>query len=111
MILQKPLNNIVMEQQLENIKEMEALLDQLSALVLQSEEMVTKMEQAQPDFRKLMDYYDSGEWRKDNEDHNSGTFPEDLKCGVLSEDAVYNLYGDFRNMALRMIKLGVRILE
>ena len=41
--------------------------------------------------RLLEEYYTSGQWREDYEaDENSG-LPPDLKRGVLSQDALYDL--------------------
>ena len=44
-----------------------------------------------PQVEKLKLYYESPLWRQDFEDDEAGKFPADLKRGVLSEDAVYNL--------------------
>jgi hypothetical protein len=49
---------------------------------------------AQPDpekLRLLEAYYTSGEWLEDCEADERGEFPPDLKRGVLSQDALYNL--------------------
>ncbi len=49
---------------------------------------------AQPDpekLRLLEAYYTSGEWLEDYEADERGEFPSDLKRGVLSQDALYNL--------------------
>lgn len=49
---------------------------------------------AQPDpekLRLLEAYYTSGEWLEDYEADERGEFPPDLKRGVLSQDALYNL--------------------
>ena len=39
-------------------------------------------------------YYASRQWMTDFEDDAQGKLPPDLKRGVLSEDAVYNLLAD-----------------
>ena len=39
-------------------------------------------------------YYVSGEWREDYEADERGELPPDLKRGVLSQDALYNLLED-----------------
>lgn len=41
--------------------------------------------------RLLDNYYTSGEWREDYEADERGQLPPDLKRGVLSQDALYNL--------------------
>ncbi len=42
----------------------------------------------------LLDYYTSGQWRKDYELDEKGYLPPDVKRGVLSEDGVYNFLED-----------------
>ena len=45
-----------------------------------------------PEKLRLLDaYYTSGEWREDYEADERGELPPDLKRGVLSQDAVYDL--------------------
>lgn len=49
---------------------------------------------AQPtpeNLRLLEAYYTSGEWLEDYEADERGELPPDLKRGVLSQDALYNL--------------------
>ncbi len=41
--------------------------------------------------RLLDEYYSSGEWREDYEADERGELPPDLKRGVLSQDALYDL--------------------
>ena len=41
--------------------------------------------------RLLDDYYTSGQWQQDYEADEQGMLPEDLKRGVLSQDALYDL--------------------
>ena len=41
--------------------------------------------------RLLEAYYTSGEWREDYEADERGELPPDLKRGVLSQDALYDL--------------------
>lgn len=56
---------------------------------------------ARPDEEKLrlLDaYYASGEWREDYEADERGEFPPDLKRGVLSQDALYDLPEDVNGM-------------
>lgn len=61
-----------------------------------------RYEAIQPSLRKLSDYYGSTRWMKDYEDDEAGKLPKDLKRGVLSEDAVYDLLVDHHELILRM---------
>ena len=47
-----------------------------------------------PDIKDLERYYETV-WRDDFEDDEKGKFPPDLKRGILSEDALYDLLSDF----------------
>ena len=42
-------------------------------------------------YRRLVEYYEGGQWLRDYELDEKGLLPAGLKRGVLSEDAVYNL--------------------
>lgn len=57
-----------------------------------------------PAYRRLSDYYQSEQWMADHEASNAGELPEGLLCGVLSEDAVYDLFIDQRELALYLAK-------
>lgn len=48
-----------------------------------------------PEFPMLAAYMDSGEWLQDYEADEAGLLPADLKRGVLSQDALYNLLRDW----------------
>ena len=49
--------------------------------------------------RQLDAYYTSGEWREDYEADERGELPPDLKRGVLSQDALYDLLEENRKDA------------
>ena len=50
-----------------------------------------------PEKLRLLDaYYTSGEWREDYEADERGELPPDLKRGVLSQDALYDLLEEGR---------------
>ena len=50
------------------------------------------------DIRELEDYYTSGTWREDLEADERGELPSDLKRGVLSQDGVYDLLDDEKQL-------------
>ena len=78
-------------EQLERIKRMERNLDQAISAVTSLQNALEHYVAVQPQIRELMAYYDSGDWLKDYDDDCAGKLPRDLKRGVLSEDAVYDL--------------------
>ena len=75
------------EEGLARIRQMERLYDALYAHV---HDGVT-LEDAGDAARKLEAYYTGGVWLGDYEADEKGAWPADLKRGVLSQDAVYDL--------------------
>ena len=53
---------------------------------------------------KLAAYYESQQWLKDFTDDENGKLPSDLKRGVLSEDGVYDLLEDERELIGKLLK-------
>lgn len=54
-------------------------------------------------------YYGSNEWKQDFADDEAGLLPQDLKRGVLSEDAVRNLQEDNRELIARMKEVTSKV--
>ena len=80
--------------QLERIKYMEQALDDLSQAVAALESALGQYRAVSGRYRELIEYYESGLWRRDYEDDCAGKLPAGLKRGVLSEDGVYDLLSD-----------------
>ena len=51
--------------------------------------------------RELAKYMDSGLWKKDFEADEAGKLPEEIRRGVLSEDGLYNVLTEYREMLER----------
>lgn len=64
-----------------------------------------KYEEAKKAIASLSRYYDSEEWRQDYEADEAGLLPKDLKRGVLSEDGIWNLLSDWRELEVRLRSL------
>lgn len=60
---------------------------------------------AQQDLRSLEAYYSSPAWLEDKDAQERGEFPDDLKCGVLSEDAVFDLLTDHKELCVTMAEI------
>ncbi len=69
----------------------ETLLDEITEKMPQAREDADVRRRLQPLAKELEHYYESGIWRQDFEDDEAGRIPADLKRGVLSEDAVFNV--------------------
>lgn len=48
---------------------------------------------------ELEAYYESVKWRKDFENDEAGLLPKNLKRGLLSEDGIYNLLEEYREVS------------
>ena len=95
----------------ERIMQMEDCLDTSTEAVRKLGEALNEYEAAQKQYKKLSDYYGSAQWMRDYEADEAGKLPRDLKRGVLSEDAVYDLIIENRELVIRMLKLATGALE
>ena len=59
-------------------------------------------EAAQVALHELESYYGSEEWKQDLAVDEAGRLPKDLKRGVLSEDAVWNLLEEWNEVESRI---------
>ena len=93
------------------IKQMEEFLDASAEAVKKLSDALDSYEAVQKQYKKLSDYYGSTRWMRDFEADEAGKLPKDLKRGVLSEDAVYDLIIENRELVIRMLKLASSALE
>ena len=92
-------------EQIERIKTMEQYLDRASQAVMKLSAALDDYAEAQSAIRELSAYYGSDDWKQEFADDEQGLLPNDLKRGVLSEDAVWNLLEDSRALNSRMQEL------
>ena len=88
---------------IERISQMEEILDRASSVMAELEKNLSELESLQPDIQKLEAYYTGKDWKADFRLDEQGKLPKDLKRGVLSEDAVYDLLEKNREL-LDLIK-------
>ncbi len=100
-----------MKRQLERITKMEAYLDEARAAADALDQALESYAAVRKKIDSLEAYYTGRQWMKDFEAWEASRLPEDLKCGVLSEDAVYDLLTDDRGLALRMSELVSEYLQ
>ena len=96
------------KEQIARIRKMERRLNQALAAVKRLELALEKYEAAQDDIAALGEYYGSDLWKQDLADDEAGRLPNDLKRGVLSEDGIWNLLTDCKELKERMRELGDR---
>ncbi|ROV54415.1 DUF4298 domain-containing protein [Neisseria chenwenguii] len=99
------------EQRLNQIRQMEQTLNDATELMAKIEQLQEEWKNQQPHIQALLDYYFQGDWRADYEAFDNGNIPQGMSCGVLSEDAVFNLISDQQRLSIEAIKLAVKALE
>lgn len=84
------------------IKELEAILDKAIQKMDALEAYMEEYEKFQSEIRKLEAYYGSQQWKDDFALEEAGELPDDLNCGVLSEDGIYNVLERNRELLERI---------
>ena len=77
--------------QLARISEMEERLTRAAESLARLDAALADLTQLRLDAAALSDYYEGPMWRADFDADEQGLLPPDLRRGVLSEDAVYDL--------------------
>lgn len=88
--------------QIERIKRMERKLNRVSRAVKRLSAALDDYAKVQDDLHELEAYYGSEDWKQDFADDEKGLLPSDLKRGVLSEDAIWNLLEDNSTLKKRL---------
>lgn len=76
----------------------ESLLNAVSAKVQILKSAIIGFESVQNEIDELSSYYASSEWKEDFASDGAGMFPPTLKRGVLSEDGLYNLLNEIKEL-------------
>jgi hypothetical protein len=79
---------------IDRVRRMEAYMDTVQAAVANGAADAPEILELR---RVLTEYMDGGQWMKDYEADERGELPADLKRGVLSEDALYDLLTTLEN--------------
>lgn len=94
-----------MMENIERIEQMEQRLDRAMDAIHEVWTAMERYETVQEDIRILNEYLGSDEWKADFAADEDGLLPADLKRGVLSEDGIWNLLEDWRELEMRMKEL------
>ena len=95
---------------LERIKCNEDKLDKLIYISKELENSLEKFQEMRVILKELNDYYGSSEWFLDKENYEKGNLKQ-IKAGVSSEDGVWNLNEDIKELAKNMHALTNEILN
>ncbi|TDU33716.1 uncharacterized protein DUF4298 [Gelidibacter sediminis] len=97
------MNNII-----DRITKMENILDELTIVVEKSDNVMNELEDSLKNLNILKAYYES-QYMIDVMADKRQEVPQDLKRGVLSEDAVHMLLTDLLELSKKMEKLSKKI--
>ena len=90
-----------MQNQIERIREMELRMERVAKTVEELMTALSHFKALDDDLEVLDQYYGSDEWKQDLAADEAGRLPRDLKRGVLSEDGLWNLLSEAREMNKR----------
>ena len=90
------------KEQLQRIRKMERHLVRAASALKRLSSALDKYEEAKTDIAALASYYGSDEWKQDFAADEAGLLPKNLKRGVLSEDGIWNLLEEHRELQERM---------
>ena len=82
--------------QIERIKWMEQRFNKALAAI--KDKSADSLKAVEEDIAELSKYYGSELWKQDLAADEAGNLPSDLKRGVLSEDGIWNLLSDYREI-------------
>lgn len=63
------------------------------------------------EYKELIEYYYSDQRDRDLKDDSKGKIPENLPRGVLSEDGIYNMIMDYKDIAFKMLEVATKMLK
>lgn len=81
------------------IEHYEALFSEASSEIARLSEALKHKERLGELLSELGKYYESELWREDFEADERGELPKALKRGVLSEDGIYNLLEEYKELS------------
>ena len=98
-----------MKKTIERVTKMETILDDLTMIVEKSDNALTELSDSLEDLNTLKKYYEA-QYMKDVMADKRLEIPQDMKRGVLSEDAVHMLLTDLVELSNKMTKLSKKII-
>ena len=82
---------------IDRITKNEERLDKLSSNIKELEVALENLKASKKDLDLLNKYYDSKNWLKDKDAYENGSIPK-VKAGVLSEDAIWNMNEELKDL-------------
>ena len=96
---------------IERIQRMESYLNDYAKTLEETKQAMEQLKEHQERYIQLRDYYSSQVYFDDLELSNQADFPADLHCGVLSEDAVYDLLDEHFQMGVELLEIATKMIK
>ena len=97
--------------QIERIQAMEEHLNKASQAGKALNEALDLYAEAMESIEIIDDYLVSDEWQQDFDDSEAGRLPDDLKCGVRSEDGIWKVVDTSRELNGQMLDIVSSMLR
>ncbi len=94
-----------------HISKMENSMVQQEQILTDLNQVLDRLEAHRTNYQNLIGYYYSEQRSQDLADDSNHLIPDSLCRGVLSEDGIFDLIGDDRDTAIRMLEIAVQMLK
>lgn len=101
----------IAKDKIERIQRMEDYLNDYAKTLEDTKKAVDRLKEYQESYIQLRDYYSSQAYFDDLDLSNQADFPSDLPCGVLSEDAVYDLLDEHFQMGVELLEIATKMIK
>lgn len=88
---------VMIQEAVARIRQMEQIFDELQEAAIENPSAIREDAALGEMLGCLVQYYEGGRWQKDYELDENGLIPQNLKRGVLSQDAVYDFLERFKS--------------
>lgn len=101
----------IAKEKIERIQSMEGYLNDYAKTLEDTKKAVDRLKENQESYAQLRDYYSSQAYFDDLDLSNQADFPAHLPCGVLSEDAVYDLLDEHFEMGVELLEIATKMIK
>ena len=101
----------IAKDKIERIQRMEGYLNDYAKTLEDTKKAVARLKEHQESYIQLRNYYSSQAYFDDLDLSNQAEFPADLPCGVLSEDAVYDLLDEHFQMGVELLEIATKMIK
>lgn len=98
-------------EQYAHIIKMEHCMVEQQKLLQEMSQLLDAFQKHREEYRALLTYYYSEQREQDLADDSKHLIPETMHRGVLSEDEIFDLIGEYRDTAIQMLDVAVQMLK